>query len=275
MSNLSAIPVWAESLDAALLAHHADAQMRVGGCFGYALALSAALHRHGIDWAEIAYDQPKARACVRIGKATIDLGLWSIHDEEPLGATMTEEQVRKMAIDSGLSADDLDRDTKLAKAVLSTAMALAAKKSPSRRLALNTTRDVVSYALETATDDISIEMVEEMFSGTKFVLTLVPASEVCINPAAQDAHQRSQRKEASYACMDPATMPPLLLGELGEVEDGHHRLRVSLAAGREMIPSYLMVDESFDLSDLAAAHQAAVSTPSPESARSTRRNRGM
>lgn len=76
--------------------------------------------------------------------------------------------------------------------------------------------------------DIDEEMVEEHFRGCHARLQWMPMDQ--LTPGPIEAHVANAKLEARYAKKPLATLPPLVV-ENGQIEDGHHRYRVALAAG--------------------------------------------
>jgi hypothetical protein len=99
---------------------------------------------------------------------------------------------------------------------------------------------IADYIAELSPSYIDRELCAENFRGCRAILRLVPIQE--INPAHTDAHERFPHREAEYAALDLATMPPLLLDH-GVIEDGHHRYRVAKAKGASHLWCYEIVED--------------------------------
>lgn len=67
-------------------------------------------------------------------------------------------------------------------------------------------------------------------------LRRIPADMVIEGPP--EWNKPDLEKEARYLLMDPDTMPPILVNERNEIEDGNHRFRVARQQGQKDIWCY-------------------------------------
>jgi hypothetical protein len=95
--------------------------------------------------------------------------------------------------------------------------------------------EITRYIVSLSTHDISEEMVEEYYRGSKAELKLMPISD--LQEGHQDHNIPNKSKERRYAKLDVGTIPPLVV-QNGLVEDGNHRLREAIKKGTTHIWCY-------------------------------------
>ena len=100
---------------------------------------------------------------------------------------------------------------------------------------------IAEYVADISPDYVDQEFIGEFFRGSKAVLKRLPIGE--IREGNLDHNLPNKRKENRYSKMDPATMPPILIDEDGEVWDGNHRFRVAKSLGLDSVWCYQVEDE--------------------------------
>jgi hypothetical protein len=99
---------------------------------------------------------------------------------------------------------------------------------------------IAEYIASVSSSYVDEEFIEEYFWGTHAILRELPIDSIKEGPA--DGNARSEAKERRYLKKNPETMPPLVV-ENGEIEDGNHRYRVSVAQGKKTIWCYVVEGE--------------------------------
>lgn len=102
---------------------------------------------------------------------------------------------------------------------------------------LNDDWAIAHYIVDNSPGEIDLEFVWENFRGGVATLRMVPIEDLI--PDHADVNIRIASRERRYAKMDPATVPPLVVEELG-IKDGHHRYRVALKRGDTHLPCYVV-----------------------------------
>jgi hypothetical protein len=118
---------------------------------------------------------------------------------------------------------------------------------------LTSPEKISSYIDEQSTGFVDREFIEEYLWGCGARLRLVPIAE--IKEGHPDQNVRSKKKEARYAKLALATMPPIVIN-MGVVEDGNHRFREAVRRGVEAIWCY-------EVLEIEQFHEASAAAPSP------------
>lgn len=98
-------------------------------------------------------------------------------------------------------------------------------------------REIAAYISENCATYVNEEMIEEYFHGTEAQLVKVSITD--LKHGDVDHNERSEKKQARYAKMNPLSRPPIVCGYDLEVEDGNHRYRDALSRGEQFIWAYI------------------------------------
>ena len=116
-------------------------------------------------------------------------------------------------------------------------------------------REIAGHVAGIASDHVDERFVADMFDGTGVVLCRVPLGSIF--SGSEDRNLASGEKQAAYALRDPASRPPSLISENGEMWDGNHRLRDARGRGETHLLCYVALDEE-KVRALAAHHAEAI-----------------
>lgn len=106
---------------------------------------------------------------------------------------------------------------------------------------LDDARAIADHIATLSPGEIDEDMVEEHFRGCVARLEWLPIDQITPGPA--DAHVANRALEVRYAKQPLHTLPPLVV-ENGQIEDGHHRYRVALAAGAAGLWCYCVEEDA-------------------------------
>lgn len=97
--------------------------------------------------------------------------------------------------------------------------------------------EIASYIVNTASDPVDYDMMQEHFGDSTADLKLLAVSDLVEGDA--ENNQRSSSKEKRYFRRSPLTIPPLVVDGVN-VLDGNHRLRVARAQGVDRLWCYVV-----------------------------------
>lgn len=250
--SLTIVPAWVDQLIDACGENQAGFHFEEGGCFGFALALHEALQACEIEARLAAHADPRVvHAAVIVGQVSIDH-----QGDAPLGsagrfrAIEDVASMRALAASHGVDEMQLDHDLEWARAVIHTARRLVDAAAPWPQH-LRNEGEIADHVIEFAGDEVDPEFVHEFFRenyrDTQALLVRIPTAEIRVDESRADSHLADPELEKSYSQQPASTVPPVLLDEMAELVDGHHRRRVARARGDAWMWAYLMRDSALEL----------------------------